>query len=164
MHASWTLGDPTNSKYRQFLNLWQRSSYEESSDPFHPSLNLALKFLMNMKESGQKYGAINNARSEFSSITNNRVVSFGKIYLVCQFMKGICNNEAPNLKYEEMWDPDLVLNYISCIADSRDLNLKNLTSKTFFKENEWYKFAMKRTLEAVKAWENCQTSNFLFIS
>ena len=33
-----------------------------------------------MKESGQKYGAINNARSEFSSITNTGVVSFGKIY------------------------------------------------------------------------------------
>ena len=119
---------------------------------------------MNMKESGQKYGAINNARSEFSNITNTGVVSFGKIYLVCQFMKGICNNEAPKPKYEEMWDPDLVLNYISCIADSRDLNLKNLTSKTFFKENEWYKFAMKRTFEAVKAWENCQTSNFLLTS
>ena len=36
------------------------SAYEQSSDPFHRSLNLALKFQMNTKESGQKCGT-NNA-------------------------------------------------------------------------------------------------------
>ena len=55
-HASRNLGET-----QQRTNIDGNSSaYEQSSDPFHPSLNLALKFQMNTKESGQKCGA-NNA-------------------------------------------------------------------------------------------------------
>ena len=53
---------------------------------------------MNMKESGEKYGAINNARSEFSFITKTEVVSFGQINLVSRFKKGIYNNTPPKPK------------------------------------------------------------------
>ena len=43
-------------------------------------------------------------------------VPFGENTLVSRFMKGNCNYKPPKPKSEVMWDPDLVLNCISCMG------------------------------------------------
>ena len=82
---------------------------------------------MNMKESGQKRRAINNARSTLSSMNDIERVPFGQNDSVCGFIQGIYNNELLKPKYEVMWEPDLVSNYISCMEIKKNLNLKDLT-------------------------------------
>ena len=56
-------------------------------------------------------------------------VPFGENTLVSRFMKGNCNYKPPKPKSEVVWDPDLVLNCISCMGDHRNLNLNDLTLK-----------------------------------
>ena len=96
----------------QFLKKWYKLCTEESINSFQPPLNFALNFLKSIKTNGRNFGTVSNTRSALSSIISIDSIPFGKNQYVCRFMKGIFNNETSKPKYDVMWDPDIVLNFI----------------------------------------------------
>ena len=84
-------------------------------DPFHPSLNETLEFLLgefegtNGKVRGLGYSAINSIRSAISAIATIDKVPAGQHPGVCQFMKAVFRKRPALPKYKNTWDPDIVL-------------------------------------------------------
>ena len=83
-----------------------------------------------MYQSGLGYSALNTACSALSSILvlgNGK--EFGEHPLVTRFMKGIFELRPVLPKYSEIWDVNVVLNYLKTIDLSTSLTLKQLTLK-----------------------------------
>ena len=101
---------------------------ERGIDPISTSLAEPLEFLTKIFESGVGYSSVSTARSVLSSvlIIDNRI-SFGKHPLVQRFMKGIFNFRAALPRQFAVWDPDIVLDYLSNLE--YDLPLKDLSER-----------------------------------
>ena len=68
---------------------------------------------MSFETNGRNFETARNARSAFSSIILIDSTPFGQNQYVCRFMKGTRNKEPRNPKYGVIWDPDIVLNFIT---------------------------------------------------
>lgn len=91
-------------------------------------MNLALDFLMDLYNDGIGYSGLNTARCALSAvITPVNSVTFGAHPLVVRFMKGVYNERIPLPRYQEIWDPQIVLRYLTGLAPVHMLSLKDLT-------------------------------------
>ena len=95
-----------------------------------PSELSALEFLTLLHEQGQKYSAINSARSALSALYSILGVNnFGSNSLISRFMKGIYESDTPMPRYKETWDVSVVLNYLKNLKENEFLSLPDLTLK-----------------------------------
>ena len=91
---------------------------------------MALEFLVNLYDSGIGYSCLNTARCALSAvIIPVNKVTFGAHPLVVRFMKGVYNERVPVPRYQEIWDPQIVLRYLAGLASVETLSLKDLTLK-----------------------------------
>ena len=101
---------------------------ERGIDPISTSLDQAIKFLPKNFESGVGYSSAGTARSALLSVLiMDNEISFGKYPLVQRFMKGIFNLRPTLPRQFAVWEPDIVLDYLSNLEC--DLPLKNLSEK-----------------------------------
>ena len=109
---SWR--DGTKQKYNVYINQWFEFCKSKSIDPFHPELRFILMFLTGLYTKGLKYNSINVARSALSSFLkicgNIDLNSFEEIK---RFMKGVFQSRPALPRYEETWDVNIVLQYLS---------------------------------------------------
>ena len=97
-------------------------------NPISPSLDQPIEFLTNIFESGVGYSSVGTVRSVLSSVLiMDSGASFGKHPLVQRFMKGIFSLRPVLSRQFAVWDPDIVLDYLSNLE--YDLPLKDLSEK-----------------------------------
>ena len=101
---------------------------ERGIDPISTSLDQPIEFLAKISESGVGYSSVGTARSALSSVLiMENGISFGKHPLVQRFMKGIFNLRPTLPRQFAVWDPDIVLDYLSnleCNSPLKDLSEK----------------------------------------
>ena len=97
-------------------------------DPISTFLDQRLEFLTKFSKLAVGYSSIGAARSVLSSVLvmDNRI-SFGKHPLVQQFMRGIFNLRPFFTRQFVVWDPYIVVGYLSKLE--YDLPLKDLSEK-----------------------------------
>ena len=96
-----------------------------------PPLNSVLEFLASLHTEGKAYSTINVHRSMLSSTlphVDNRPI--GQHPLVKSLMSGCYNINPPKPRYESIWDPELVVRFVSGLGDNSQLSIKNLSLKT----------------------------------
>ena len=101
---------------------------QRSIDPISISLDQPIEFLAKIFESGVGYSSVGTARSALSSVLiMDNGIPFGKHSRVQRFMKGIFNLRPALPRQFAVWDPDIVLNYLSNLK--YDLPLKDVSEK-----------------------------------
>lgn len=100
-------------------------------DPFQPSVNVFLDFLLQEfnRGKGRGYSTINSIRSAISAVAIIGGKPAGQHPLVSRFMKAVFQ-ERPSLpRYHSTWDPDLVLSYIKGLGQNDSLSTIQLSRK-----------------------------------
>jgi len=124
--ASWREG--TSKQYHTYLSKWNQYCQDNSINVFQPGVTNGIEFLVFLYKSGLGYSAVNTARSALSSIlVLEDGVKFGEHPLVARCMKGIFELKPALPKYTEIWDVNIVLDYLRAAAPLRSLSLKQLT-------------------------------------
>lgn len=119
----------TNAAYESAWRAWSDWCRGGNRDPMHNCLKNVLSFLADAFESGKAYSSINVLRSMLS-VTLNPVEGYeiGKHPHVVALMKGIYNSNPPRPRYNNTWDVDVVLGYLSGLRNE-DLDLGTLSRK-----------------------------------
>ena len=115
-----------------------------------PSLINILDFLTELVDSGLGYSALNTARSALSACVINHS-SVGNHPLVRRFMKGVFEMRPALPRYQSIWDPAIVLNYLESLFPLDNISLKDLTLKLC-------------TLIALCTGQRCQSIHFMDIA
>lgn len=87
---------------------------------------LILKFLTNQFKDGASYSSLNTLRSALTLILGKR---FSEDERVARFLKGVFRIKPNMPKYQNTWDPNLVLDNLSNWYPNEDLSLDKLTKK-----------------------------------
>lgn len=93
---------------------------------FDASVQEVLGFLSKMSESVNTYGTLNTYRSAISLISNHEL---GDNPAIKRFFKGFSVMKPPSAKYQDTWDPDIVLRYLVELGPNTELKLKDLSMK-----------------------------------
>ena len=126
--ASWRTG--TCKQYETYLRRWLDYCHNNGVDVCQPELNRAIEFLVSLYHSGLGYSAVSTARSALSSIIIlDNGLKFGEQPLVCRCLKGIFELKPALPKYSEIWDVNIVLDYLKNLPIPCLLSMKELTLK-----------------------------------
>lgn len=107
----------------------------EEVDPVTPSVNKLLTFLYELFRSGGAtsqglgYSAMNTVRSAISAIANIDGVPAGQHGLVKRFLKAVFRERPALARYQNIWDPDVVLDHIKTLGLNKDLSIIQLSRK-----------------------------------
>lgn len=117
----------TASTLRQYnigLRLWWEFCLKKNNvDPFHITVPDVLTFLTCHFKKGASYWTLNSYRSAIAQIAGPEM---GQDYRLKRFFKGVFSLRQPLPRYEIMWDPGLVVNYL------RSLDSDLVISSYFF--------------------------------
>lgn len=125
---SWR--ESTRSQYAGFIKKWTSFCSERDIRFLHPTLNDILEFLLMLHKKNLSYSCINTARSALSCFVKIDGIDVGKHPLVSRFMKGIFQIKPTKSRYNEIWDVNVVFDYIRNMENNELLSLKKLTLKT----------------------------------
>lgn len=120
----------TRSQYATIIKKWTSFCGERSIHFFQPTINDVLEFLLKLYKGNLSYSCINTARSALSCFVKIDGTDVGKHPLVSRFMKGIFQLRPTLSRYNEIWDVDVVFDYIRNMNCNEMLSLKQLTLKT----------------------------------
>ena len=119
---------------KNYESAWKKFSswcYGKQINPIQCPITDILDFLSHLFESGLEYRTINNHRSAISAFHDPiEGIHTGKHKLVCTLMTGIANERPPQPRYNNIWDVQIVLNFIKTLPDYNNLSLRQLTLKT----------------------------------
>jgi hypothetical protein len=121
----------THAAYGSAWGNWADWCLRRSENPLSPPLNSVLEFLASLHTEGKAYSTINVHRSMLSSTlphVDNRPI--GQHPLVKSLMSGCYNINPPKPRYESIWDPELVVRFVSGLGENSQLSIKNLSLKT----------------------------------
>ena len=83
-----------------------------------------------MFKKGESYSAINTARSALSAILcNDSGLTIGKFISVKRFMKGVFELKPPLPRYNDIWDANIVIDFLKTFYPNSNLPLSILTYK-----------------------------------
>ncbi|XP_050307512.1 uncharacterized protein LOC126744197 [Anthonomus grandis grandis] len=116
----------TIKQYTSTLRCWWQFCINNKIDVFHLSIDLTLKFLTELYNSGVAYGSLNCARSALALIISPEIGSNGGIKI---FFKVIGNLRPSKPRYDFTWDPSIVLNFLKELYPLENLSLTELTCK-----------------------------------
>lgn len=113
-----------------YLNKWKEFCGKLHIDIFSPTVQQVLTFLTDLYEANASYSTLNTARSALSTIiTLPGNISVGNHPLVARFLKGVFQIRPAMPRYKQIWDIDIVLNYLRTASPATKLSLKDLTCK-----------------------------------
>ncbi|CAB3251792.1 unnamed protein product [Arctia plantaginis] len=119
-----SLSHNTVKQYTVALRKWWL--YCQGKDIYELSVPKVLAFLTQIYESGASYTTLNTYRSALSLIIDS---SLGTDNLIKRFFKGVFRLKPCRPKYNDTWDPSIVLNYIENWFPNETLGLEKLTKK-----------------------------------
>ena len=89
-----------------------------------------LEFLTSLFTAGESYSGINSARSALSTfLANEKGTTIGNFPSVKRFLKGVFTLRPPIARYNNIWDVNIVLEYIKKIYPYEGMPLYLLTYK-----------------------------------
>ena len=94
--------------------------------PFKTSVTNLLKFLTRELNKIKTVGTLNSYRSAVSLVMGNEI---GQNPAVTRFFCGVGVLKPQTPKYEEIWDPEVVLNYLRKFWPHESLSFQDLTKK-----------------------------------
>lgn len=123
-----SISDGTIKQYRKPLNLWWDFCQGKEIDPFQAPVARVLEFLTHYFRSDKvkTYGTLNSYRSALSLIVKEDI---GQNPIIKRFFRGVAYLRPQIPKYEEIWDPDLVLCYLKTLWPHEALSFESLTKK-----------------------------------
>jgi len=121
--------DNTWKQYRSTLTKWQNFCSTEIN-PWKPTIENILSFLVLLFKNGLGYVAINSARSALSTLLAPiEGYSIGTHPLVIRFVKGVGRLRPPKCRYNNTWDASAILKFFVSWDCNEQLNLMNLSMK-----------------------------------
>ena len=125
---SWR--DKTKTQYAVYHRRWNTYCVIKNIEPLNPKFNDVLSFLVTQFDLGLRYSALNSVRSALSCILPMfEGFSFGTHPTTLRLLKSFYNKRPPQARYTEMWNPDIVLDYLREKTPLDKLSLKELTLK-----------------------------------
>lgn len=137
----------TASTIRQYdsgLRRWFRFCQSRNQDCLSASAAIVLDFLQEQFNRGMSYGSLNSYRSAIAQILGP---SIAEDFRMRRFFKGVFHLRPNGPKYENTWDPLVVLNH-----------LKSLSNDNISLEQISYKLAM---LLALSSGQRVQTLSLI---
>lgn len=99
---AWQSG--TRRQYATYLQKWQCPCTARGFDPFHPSVEAGINFLVVLNDSNIGNSAFNRASALPSIVMLPDGSQFGTHPLVCRFIKGVFELKPSLPKYKSIWD------------------------------------------------------------
>jgi len=128
MTSSWAKG--TQTSYNVYLNKWMAYCENEKINPHSCNFEHGIKFLSQLYKEGAKYGYIAAARSALSAVLKKEEgLTFGKDPRVSKFIKGVYRLKPQLPRYTEIYDPDIILNYVERLPNNEQLMFEPLVKK-----------------------------------
>jgi integrase len=125
---AWRKG--TRSAYDSAWAKWDSWCNQRSIDPVSSSVEEVAEFLTGMFKAGYEYSTINLHRSAISALHEElEGLPVGQHSLIKKIMTGVFQEKPPQPRYNETWDVDVVLQYISNLGRNEDLSDTELTHK-----------------------------------
>ncbi|XP_066593189.1 uncharacterized protein [Prorops nasuta] len=122
--ASVTEG--TLKQYNKPLFLWWKFCNSKQISVYRSPIAAILEYLTDCLKNIKSYGTLNSYRSALSMIMQEEI---GQQPIIKRFFKGIAHLYPQAPKYEEIWDPKLVLNYLQSQWPNHLLSFEMLTKK-----------------------------------
>lgn len=119
-----SLSQNTVRQYSVALNKWW--IYCNGKDIFDFSVTKILEFLTHEFNKGSSYTSLNTNRSALSLIINSGI---GTDPQIKRFFKGIFKLRPSRPKYNDTWDPSIVLNFIEKWYPLQELTFEKITKK-----------------------------------
>lgn len=119
----------TASTYKQYntaLKNWWAYCNLKKLDPFELNIPEVADFITLESKKGLSYGSLNSFRSAVALVLGPEV---GEDPRIKRLFKGLYNLKPPQPKYDQTWDPQIVLNFFSKKSDNCDLSLNMLSKK-----------------------------------
>lgn len=116
-----------DSSYKQYDVVWKKWWYfcqEKSFDVFSDLIFNIIDFLTFLFDKGASYGSLNSARSAIAMLVGSHIAENSEIK---RFLKGSFNLKPSAPKYDEIWDPSLVLKFFSTGPKNEDCDLRTLS-------------------------------------
>lgn len=120
-----SITDKTINQYNVGLQLWWKYCKREKINVFDPSVPAVLKFLTMQFNKGSSFSSLNSYRAALSQIFGPNL---SEDFRIRRFFKGLSSLRPPKPKYNDTWDPIIVLTYIKTMPSI--LTLEQLTLKT----------------------------------
>lgn len=115
----------TLKQYSIGLKLWWQFCTSQKLDPFVFTVPNVLEFLTRQFTNGATYGTLNSHRSALAQLAGPELASDFRIK---RFFKGIFGRRPPKPRYENTWDPSIVLTYVRSLPNN-SISLEILTRK-----------------------------------
>lgn len=126
--ASWR--PSTHKQYSTYLNKWQVFCKSNGVDILLPTVEQVLQFLTELYQAECGYSALNTARSALATIIllpGN--IQIGNHPLISRFLKGVFQTRPTLPRYTQIWNIDVVINYLRSLSPATMVTLKELTLK-----------------------------------
>lgn len=122
----------TRVQYQVYLKAWYEHCGARGISPTRASVPECLDFLeITRKERNLSYSSVNVMRCALSAVVAPfKGVTFGDHPDTVLYMRGVFNELPKVPKYQEIWDVNIVLQYLKKISPAEKLPLKSLTLKT----------------------------------
>ncbi|XP_068707071.1 uncharacterized protein [Montipora foliosa] len=123
---SWRTG--TRKQYQTYVTAWLKFCKDTSIRYTYPTLQQVLDFLTHQSKT-VGYSAVATARGALSSFITLDGIKVGEHPLVSRFMSGLFNQKPALPRYTEIWNPQIVLNYLKTFPAVDSMSLKQLALK-----------------------------------
>lgn len=123
------LSSLTDNSYKQYETCFKKWWYfcvKMKLSPYDGSINNVLKFLTEVFQSGAASGSVNCYRSAVSLLVGPEMA---ENITMKRFFRGLRKIDPPQPKYDTIWDPKIVLDYLSGLSSNEDLSIKDLSEK-----------------------------------
>lgn len=122
-----SLSGQTQKQYNTVYKSWWAYCSENEVPIFSAGVPEVISFLQKQFENSTvRYGTFNSYRSALSLILPGNI---GQNPEIRRFLKGISRLRPQRPKYDFIWNPQKVLNYLSSLPPNEDLPLEKLTKK-----------------------------------
>lgn len=123
---SASLSTKTRKQYESALNQWISYCQIQNIDPLLDSVPTVISFLTKKFNEGLSYSSLNTIRSAISLVLGPHIGTDDRL---SRFFRGIFKLRPKNPKYEIVWDPSIVLNYLSKLFPNETLSLELISKK-----------------------------------
>ncbi|XP_066590166.1 uncharacterized protein [Prorops nasuta] len=121
-----SLSDGTIKQYQKPLRLWWEFCQEINTSPFVPIVKEILRFLTRELTKIKTVGTLNSYRSALSLIVGNEI---GLDPTIRRFFRGVAMLRPQTAKYDEIWDPEMVLKHLRTLWPHEEISFECLTKK-----------------------------------
>lgn len=121
-----SLSESSWKQYEIALKKWWTYCCDLGMNYLNPTVHQVISFLTKEFNNGAAYGTLNSYRSALALLAGS---SLGQDDDVKRFFKGVANVRPNKPKYEETWDPKLVLDFYRKLPTNENLSLKELSMK-----------------------------------